>query len=287
MKQAAVKLAATAAIAAAFGVTAQAADLYEPPIIETPPVHYPEALPKKVSGWYIRGDVGYLWSKFGGADYITYGAGVQGVPGFLDGELKGAFSVGGGVGYQINHYLRTDVTLDFNFKSDFEGSTSGTCTTGGASVACSSIDVSGYKAWTMLANAYVDLGTYSGITPYVGGGIGGAYVKWHDLSNTIPPGFDQSGEYIHTGNKDWRFAYALMAGVSYAATKHVSLDLGYRYKHISGGRMFEYASGTGPGFDRSINVHEVRAGVRYRFGAKHKPAPPVYEPIVYEPPVYK
>ena len=282
MKYAAAGLAAFGAMAAALGTAAHAADLYEPPVIEARPVHYPEVVPKKVSGWYIRGDVGYLWSRFGGADYITYGAGVPGTPGFLDGKLKGTFSVGGGVGYQIGHYLRTDLTLDYSFKSDFEGSTTGTCTSGGATLTCTSADTTGYQAWTLLANAYVDLGTYSGITPYVGGGIGGAYVQWHNLSNTIPAGFDQSGTFIHAGTSDWRFAYALMAGVSYAATHRISVDLGYRYKHISGGRMFEYAASTGPGFDRSINVHEVRAGLRYKFGSFQKPYHP---PKPYEPPV--
>lgn len=282
MKHAAVKIAASTAMVALLAATAQAADVYEPPVIEAPPVHYPEALPKKVSGWYIRGDIGYLWSDFRGANYITYGAGVAAPPGTLDGELKGAFSIGGGLGYHINHHLRTDLTVDYNFKSDFEGSTAGTCTAGGAAVACSSSDITGYQAWTLLANAYVDLGTYSGITPYVGAGIGGVYMMWHDLENTIPPGFDQSGTTTHLGTSDWRFAYALMAGVSYAATKNVSIDLGYRYKHISGGRMFQYANATGPGFDEEINVHEVRAGIRYKFGAPHKrhKQHPIYEPPV-------
>lgn len=283
MNRAAQKLAVSTAMVLTLGLNAQAADLAAPVIIEAP-VHYPEALPAKVSGWYIRGDVGYLWTEFGGADYITYGAGVAGHPGYLDGDLKGTFSVGGGLGYQLNHYLRSDLTLDYSFKADFDGSTSGTCTAGGVAQACSSIDVTGYEAWTLLANAYVDFGTFKGITPYVGAGIGGAYVKWHDLVNTIPPGFDQSGDYHHSGSADWRFAYALMAGVSFEATHNVAIDLGYRFKHIAGGRMFEYAHATGPGFDKHLRVHEVRAGVRYKFGGeKHTPYVPPYEPpVVYK-----
>ncbi|MBO6551748.1 MAG: porin family protein [Roseitalea sp.] len=284
MNHAAMKLAASAAMVVTLGMSANAADIIEPVVIETP-VHYPEAVPAKVSGWYIRGDVGYLWSDFRGADYLTYGAGVAGHPGLLEGELKGSLSVGGGVGYQISHYLRTDLTLDYNFKSDFTGTSSGTCTIvgGGGPAACSSTDTTGYHAWTLLANAYVDLGTYKGITPYVGAGLGGVYMKWDDLNNTIGPGFDQSGTITHSGTSDWRFAYALMAGASYAVNHRLSVDLGYRYKHISGGRMFEYASATGPGFDRAINVHEVRAGLRYKFGESHQPYTP--PPPVYEPPV--
>jgi opacity protein-like surface antigen len=51
-------------------------------------------------------------------------------------------------------------------------------------VTCTSTDLSSLTAWTLMANAYVDLGTYGYFTPYVGGGIGGTYVKWKDLSNT-------------------------------------------------------------------------------------------------------
>ena len=34
------------------------------------------------------------------------------------------------------------------------------------------------KGYSVMANGYVDLGTYVGITPYVGGGIGIAYSKY-------------------------------------------------------------------------------------------------------------
>ncbi len=39
-------------------------------------------------------------------------------------------------------------------------------------------------AYSLLANAYVDIGTYGIFTPYVGGGLGGTYVKWSNLKNT-------------------------------------------------------------------------------------------------------
>ena len=40
---------------------------------------------------------------------------------------------------------------------------------------------------------------------------------------------------------NWRFAWALMAGTSYCLTDNLKLDVGYRYSHINGGRMFELA----------------------------------------------
>ena len=119
------------------------------------------------------------------------------------------------------------------------------------------------------------VGNFSGFTPYVGAGIGGAHIKWDDLKN------DNGVITIHKGAKNWRFAYALMAGASYCLTDQLKLDAGYRFSHINGGKMFEYNNGGGPGYDRGFNTHEVRAGLRYQFG-KSDCAPP--EPIAYEPP---
>lgn len=279
MKNAAKILAMSTALVAAFAASAGAADLAEPMVVEAPVYEAPEAMPAAVSGWYIRGDVGYGMHSFRGADYMTN----TGFDGFLTGKLKGSFSVGAGVGYQFTHNLRADVTADYDFKSTFSGTSSGTCSTTAAGpdgvlgtaddvvtagVACSSTDTASWTALTLLANAYVDLGTYHGFTPYVGAGIGGARVTWSGLDNTISGGFDQDGVYSHAGHANWRFAYALMAGVSIEATKNLAIDLGYRYRRIEGNKMFGYdaASGTGIGVDRGITSHQFRAGLRYKFG---------------------
>jgi opacity protein-like surface antigen len=255
---------------------------YIPPPPDLPP---PPPVIEEIyfGGWYIRGDFDYHWSKLRGTEYITYGCCVPdpGTGEFDTTSLKAAWSIGGGVGYQITHYLRTDLTLDYWSKSKFTGTTSGVCN----GVPCSSTDESGYKAWLLLANAYVDLGTYHGFTPYVGAGIGGAYLMWDDLLNT-----DGGTTVVHEGSKNWRFAWALMAGASYCLTDRLEVDAGYRYTRVAGGRMWEYGSGVGPGFDSGLNVHEGRAGLRWHLGKQaSRCAPPVtvidYQPP--EPPVYK
>ncbi|MEO0543931.1 MAG: outer membrane protein [Pseudomonadota bacterium] len=271
-------------LAATLTGNALAADLSTPVVIETPIMHVPEHVPAKVGGWYIRGDVSYNINRFKGAEYMT----ATGFDGYLSGSLKDNYSIGGGVGYHVNHYLRTDLTLDYDFKSDFHGTSAGICTIGGTPADCTSNDTSGYKAWTLLANAYVDLGTYNKFTPYVGAGIGGAKVSWHSLVNEITGGFDQDGTYTHAGYHEWRFAYALMAGVSYEVSHNIALDLGYRFRKIHGEKMFGYeaTSGTGIGVDDGIESHQFRAGLRYKFGGGKKKTPLVYEPI-HTPPIYK
>ena len=269
-----------AAVFAGVAAPVFAADIPEPIPYEPVPV----VAESPYNGWYIRGDAAYRWSDLRGIDYITYGGcGYGCIPGkksFDDTDLKGALSLGAGVGYQITNYFRADLTGDYFFKSDFKGQTSDPFSV--------SVDRSSYSAFLLLANAYADLGTYSGFTPYVGFGIGGANVKWNDLRNSIEPDIDN----YHKGAKNWRFAYALMAGASYCLTDKLALDGGYRYSRIQGGRMFEeYSSGgvslgAGPGFDKGFNIHEVRAGLRYNFGGNRNCAQP--ETVAYEqPPVYK
>ena len=265
-----------AALFAFAGAPAFAADYVEPAPL-------PEPLPA-YGGWYIRGDLDYHWSDFRGAEYTTYGVTCCGEPlpgtgSFDSGELDGAFSLGAGVGYQINDYLRTDLTVDYWFGDDFDGSTTGFC----GAVLCTSTDSSSMSAWLLLANAYVDLGTYYGFTPYLGAGIGGARVQWDDLTNTVA-----GVTTVHDGDENWRFAWAVMAGTSYCLTDALKLDVGYRFSHINGGQMFDLApngpGGAGPGYDDGFNTHEARAGLRYDFGNNGcVPPPPAYEP----PPVYK
>ncbi|MER9021537.1 porin family protein [Mesorhizobium sp. M0815] len=268
------RMALLAALFAGVG-PAFAVDFVEPPVVEEapPPIAYEP--PAEYGGWYIRGDIDYHWSKFRGGDYITYGP-PPGTGTFDSGKLKSAFSAGAGVGYQIDRHFRTDLTADWMSKSTFRGSTSGICLDGDP---CTSVDTSSYTALLLLANAYVDIGTWHGITPYVGAGIGGAWVKWDTLHNS-----DEDGEFFHRGGKGWRFAYAAMVGASYCLTDRVKLDVGYRYSHINGGKMFDFGSGVGPGYDDGINVHEVRGGLRYQFGRSDCVEP---EPYVPEPePVY-
>jgi len=122
-----------------------------------------------------------------------------------------------------------------------------------------------------MANAYFDLGDYSGFTPYVGAGIGGAQMHWGDLTNTEYEDADpsNSASSVHPGNGELRFAWALHGGVSYDVSHNLKLDAGYTYTHIEGGNMFNFDAPSGfsgpQGFDSGVEMHAVRVGVRYLF----------------------
>lgn len=278
---------------AGLTVTASVSSVFAADIVDIPEPIIPEVVvaPSPVGGWYLRGDIGYAGAKFKGANYSTIdsncGTCGGGSPTFgensLDGKLKGSFLLGGGVGYQVTDYFRTDLTVDYLTRAKFSGSTSGVCTAGGQYVDCVSNDTAKMSALSILANAYVDLANFNGFTPYVGAGIGGTRIKWGDLSNTIAPGFDQSGSTVHSGSASWRFTWALMAGVSYDLTQNLKLDAGYRYRRIESGEMFGGTKDLGRGFDKSFDIHDARIGLRYQFGGYS--APVAYNDMVT--PVYK
>jgi opacity protein-like surface antigen len=297
-------LAASAAFITGAAPLAQAADIFEPPVIDLPEPVMPTPHPGAAKGgWYIRGDIGYQQNKMSDVDYITASidCGACGTPvavlgkNTLRGELSDTYSVGGGIGYDTGDRLRLDLTADYFTKADFRGSTSGTCTPtgGGAAIPCTTTDTASYSAIAVMANAYIDFDKYNGVTPYVGAGIGGTHVEWGPLTNKFNQSVTNPNE-MHPGGTEWRFTYAVMAGASYDVSDCVAVDAGYRYRKVSGGHMFGIGDGaavggkssTGGGKDNGITSHDFKVGARYKLGGCNSTARvPDYQPD-YQP-VYK
>ena len=281
-------LASTAILSLAGLHPVLAADIGSPPDVYQPineePVY--QAAPV-ASGWYLRGDAGFATHQLRGITYAVSG----GTNVFTEHKLKLSYSLGAGVGYRINDQVRTDLTLDYLFNSNFTGATVGTCPVGvgGALIDCTSNDIASFTAWSLLANAYVDLFTYGRVTGYAGAGLGATHIKWGNLSNTACETADPTNcdtTKTHGGSSGWRATAALMAGASIKINCALAADVNYRYRYMAGGRMFEYAWGGGPGFTKAIHSHEGRAGLRYSFGGCKDSYQPSYEPPML-PPVYK
>ncbi|MBY0532563.1 MAG: porin family protein [Xanthobacteraceae bacterium] len=201
------KFALAAAAAITLSVSSQAVNAADmpPPILRAPPAPWVEL----GSNWYLRGDFTYRMFDVSGAN------------GPEDAAMFGA-----GIGYQFASWLRGDVTLDYQFGSSFS--------------ATDNPAVAGAKLWSsaLFANAYVDLGTWYGVTPYVGAGVGAAF---NDL--------DSEGR--------WNFAWALMAGAAYHLSPNLSIDFGYRYADLGSA----YAL-TGALVD--VTTQEFKIGLRYK-----------------------
>lgn len=269
---------------------AKAADIVfeEPPVVVAPPA---------ASGWYIRGDIGYNFKNKTDGNWNFWNQfdppyrGIDDTLKYDDFTLKGGASYGLGVGYRFNEMFRTDATLDF-FRANINGRTN--CTSYVKSAHglnpvednCHYEDASTANIWTAMANAYVDLPKVGAVTPYLGAGLGAAYVKygnWDTRQTCSAPTTRNCEEQWDKGGLDsWRFAMGLMAGVSYDLTQQLKLDLGYRYLRINGGKAYGYdaddrstqpypngpigAGATGAqARDNGFNIHTVRAGLRYEF----------------------
>lgn len=241
-----------------------AADL--PPIVDIPQ----EVVPTVVGGWYLRGDIGYAKTK---VDGIRYMQGNQMSGEFDVYDIDNSWMIGGGIGYQVNDWFRVDWTANHFFEADMTGSSAlnVACSDGTANAVCSYRDnnIVGYT--TLLANAYIDMGTWQGLTPYVGAGIGGAYTHWSDFSNQeyYVSGATPTTTALdtHPARNGWRFAYALHAGASYDLTSKLKLDAGYTFTHIENGEMFGFGNNSGlvgtQGYHGDIKSHAFKVGLRY------------------------
>jgi opacity protein-like surface antigen len=149
-----------------------------------------------------------------------------------------------GGGYKFNNWIRGDATLGlFGTQPVFVG---------GAPYAGTPYTTAELKKYLLLVNAYVDLGTWYGVTPFIGAGAGG------DLINSVNTVTQTS--FVNSTQK-YNFAWALMAGLAYNLTDNASVEVGYRY--VNFGNFTGGYAATGSTFSRNLNAQEIRVGVRY------------------------
>lgn len=224
------------AVLTTSGGTAFAADMPQrlpppPPIVQAAPVV------ETNSGWYLRGDFGYRFSDVGSVTSAI-------APNPTNNRIEDAFAIGLGAGYKWS-WFRTDLTLDYAFPVKYYGDTPGFSPDFSAKV----------QTTTGLANVYFDLGTWYGITPYIGGGVGGAYVRATDFVSASLPTAAVTSER-------WNFAWAGMAGFAYCFTSNFLVDIGYRY--LDQGQIVTGVTTAGDSLTmKNLTSHEVRAGVRW------------------------
>jgi opacity protein-like surface antigen len=257
------KLLAMLGVALAGAGPAIAADLFGPGPL---PAAAPSiGIAELGGGWYLRGDLGYVDYTKPGAR--PYGAAV--VP-FDHERLKATFSGGAGVGYKFNNWLRADVTADYRAGADFDAMSSRTHYVEGFSR-----DTAKIQSTTLLVNGYVDLGTWYGITPYVGAGIGVAQNRFRTYSAqvtclTVTCGDTSGATYsigpqpktLVPGGSRTHVAWALMAGASMELMPGILVDAGYRFVNIGEARtkLDPFNVGTRT---TDLKAHEIRVGLRY------------------------
>ena len=216
------KIFGLAGAAALLSSAALAADL-PPPL--PPPVYRPVVVD---SGWYLRGFVGMSNQFVNDISHPSFATAPQFV--FLDkGGFDSAPFFGGGVGYQWNNWFRIDVTAEYRGKASFHALDRLFNPFFGGGRFTTNDYTASKSEWVALVNAYLDLGTWWCITPFVGVGAGVAYNKIEHFrdTNVITAG----GGWADSGTKA-NFAWALHAGASYKVTSNFAVELSYRYLNL-------------------------------------------------------
>jgi opacity protein-like surface antigen len=257
--------AATLMSSAAFAADmAIAPPPYAPPIVED------------FGGWYLRGDIGFSNQRVERLNNLLDAGNTSSVQNLTFGTA-GIFGLG--VGYRFNNWFRVDVTGEYRGNSQFLGKDSITYPAGFGT------DV--YHAtkseWVVLANGYVDLGTWWCMTPFIGAGVGGARVS---IANFTDSGLAIQGAppilpglaFADNASK-WNFAWALHAGVAYRVTPNFTVELAYRYLDMGDGVTGDLRPFDGnnllnnPMTFKHITSHDLKLGVRWDLNN-----PPVYQP---------
>jgi opacity protein-like surface antigen len=224
-----VRILALAGAAAAMSTVAMAADF--PPAL--PPAQ-PVVQAASESGWYLRGDVGVSVQRFQDFEHFQTNAAFVWPASWriVQKETDDSTFVDFGVGYQVNSWLRFDFTGEHRTAAKFKavGSYREFCP-GGAT--CFDLYDGSHAAEVFLLNAYLDLGTWWCLTPFVGASVGGA---WNSVTtvtdigfvNTQAPGFGLSS----ADASNWNLAWAAQAGLAYNVSNNLKLEMAFRYLNL-------------------------------------------------------
>lgn len=241
------------------------------------PAHAQEA---PISGVYVGGKVGASIQSLSKRTILqdayslyeegvgAYSADAQswGFPEVTDTQIGGGAQLGynfARTGYPIR------LELDYTARGDADASSSRNMTWWWKLNGVTYSNIPGVMAQTdkvglqtVLTNIWYDIPTGTAFTPYLGGGVGWAFLNYKN-TRAMTTGGETEG---FTDEKDaTNFAWSIGAGVSYALSSHFTLDVGYRY--VDAGDVKVSAAGGEPlHAEASVASHDVMVGLRYSFG---------------------
>ena len=267
------------AAAVLIGTPAFAADMPQLPPPQPQIAYQPIVMEQPEGAWYLRGDIGigiisqaqfiFEQNPLNDTNFAIQHSSIADTAFFMV-----------GAGYELNNWLRFDVTAEYRTRAAVNAF--GIYTYGGGTFGDQ------YNAFlktdVFLANAYIDLGTWNCITPFIGFGIGGAYNTFADLTDI---GIATSGNGVGTNASQLNFAWALHAGLSYNVTQNFVVELAYRY--LSYGTVSDQIfcmGGCNPDTYKLQNLtsQDFMLGMRWRFPVEL--APMMVQQVVQPAPVY-
>ncbi len=268
-----------AAAAAVIGTSAYAADLPLP----QPPMAYQPPAAVETGGWYLRGDVGVgvqNFSQFQLEPISTLPTSWT----INQQNIEDTTILGFGAGYELNNWFRFDVTGEYRTQAAFKATGSydqGTCAVDGLTGTCFDTYNGDFSAAVFLVNAYVDLGTWWCITPYVGAGIGTAYDRVSGVEDIgpLPPGTIGFG-YTYNNASSWNLAWNVQAGLTYNVSNNFKVDFNWRYLNMGSPQSADvYCQNTTsctPNYLvlKDMSSQDFRIGFRWLLQPEVAPEPP-------------
>lgn len=258
--------AVSAAVLSMSILPAGAADLGYGSVKDIPPP------PPSGRAWYLKGTIGMKNPEVGSIE------GVGGIGPGSDGftvhheDIKSTALYGFGIGVEHSRWLRFDVTGEYRGKQLFLAQDSyiqGDCAAQSepGELCGTNEHTADLESWLGLFNVYVDLGTWRGITPYVGGGVGIAYIDVQGYKDINVPA--SSVFYGDADHSSTNFAWALYAGLSYDVTPQFTVDLAYRYTDLGSAETgpataYDGSSTLGGLEIKDITSHDLLLSARYR-----------------------
>lgn len=277
------------------------------------------------SGWYIRGDIGLNFNGHHDVSVDGDPIDLDDDGSLLAiNNITDKLSYSAGMGYRFSDYLRMDIGLgrlagtdystsqlmtedDGNGIRDFDTevlpSDPNPCNGWGTFVGvdpdgtfeyidddfitnCIQQDSVEYDIIYGMANVYVDLGTFAGFTPFVGGGVGVGRLAWREETDSVlcvprsddirvegcraygvadQPGANEP--YTQPGvineGVDYRIGYSVTAGLGYNINENMTLEMAYRYMNFGATVL---STGDTMGSDLAVTgygTHQVNLGFRY------------------------
>ena len=193
------------------------------------------------------------WYVFGaGGINIARDSDFEG-PGFnVDAEYDNGFVGLFGVGRQVRQNIRTELELGYRGNDiDQIGGLNG---------------AGDVTAWSFFANVLFDIPLGAAIKPYLGLGVGGLRLNADGVTPVAGTIVDDS---------DLAFGLQGIAGLEYALTDRLNVNLSYRYLLATSA---DYKNSLGRNVDADYHAHAIMIGLRYSFGGPERMAQRMPEP---------
>ena len=230
--------------------------------------------------WYIRADLGVgLGSEpdvsenglqYGGGSPFEAAAPFGMSSSWFNGDFDTFLTGGVGIGMYLTPRFRADITVDARTKGDFKvnHSDSYASVNPAGVVNFTTSEQTEVRGAVTLANLYWDLTQRgSGITPYVGAGVG-FVVRSIDRRHTTTEDDVGGGGPFTWGGQDKAHqvapAAAAMAGLAYSVTPGTVIDINYRFTWLGGVDMSTNINAYNSRLTIGDSIdHQIRAGLRW------------------------